>query len=57
MRASPYDFRALGYAPIAIEVPRGRAEYAEHQRDFARRGAMLRSRVAHELRQALAVAA
>ena len=28
MRASPYDLAELGYAPIAIETPAGRAEYA-----------------------------
>lgn len=53
MRASPYDFRELGYAPIAIETPQGRAEYVEHQRDFAVRGALLRDRVTGVLRAAL----
>jgi hypothetical protein len=45
MRASPYDLRALGYAPIAIETAEGRAEYEEHQRDFAERSQPLRSRL------------
>ena len=27
MRASPYDFTALGYLPVRIERPEGRAEY------------------------------
>lgn len=53
MRASPYDFRVLGYAPIAIESPEGRAEYVEHQRDFAARGALLRDRLIAGLRTAL----
>lgn len=53
MRASPYDLSALGYAPIAIETPEGRSEYVEHQRDFARRGAVLRDRVMAVLRAAL----
>ena len=55
MRASPYDFRDLGYAPIPIESPEGRAEYVEHQRDFAERGARLRDRVIACLRAALDV--
>jgi hypothetical protein len=45
MRASPYDFRALGFAPIAIETPAGRAEYEAHQRAFATRGEPLRARL------------
>ena len=42
MRASPYDLSALGYVPVAIETPQGRAEYAAAQRDFAARGQGLR---------------
>ena len=45
MRASPYDFRALSYAPIAIETPEGRAEYEIHQRAFAERSEPLRARL------------
>lgn len=45
MRASPYDLRALGFAPIAIETPAGRAEYEQHQRAFAARGEPLRVRL------------
>ncbi len=45
MRASPYDLRALGFAPIAIETAAGRAEYEEHQRGFATRGEPLRARL------------
>lgn len=36
MRASPYDLRALGYRPVPIETPQGRAEYAREQAGFAR---------------------
>ena len=43
MRASPYDLTALGYSPICIETPEGRAEYESLQRDFARMAAPLRS--------------
>ena len=42
MRASPYDLCALGYAPLAIETPAGRAAYEAHQRAFAERSQPLR---------------
>lgn len=45
MRAAPYDLRALGYEPIAIETPAGKAEYVEHQRALAARAAVLRRRL------------
>ncbi len=45
MRASPYDFRTLGHAPIAIETPEGRAEYEAYQRAFAERSQPLRARL------------
>ena len=45
MRASPYDFRPLGFEPIAIETPAGRAEYEKHQRVFSARGEPLRARL------------
>lgn len=45
MRASPYDLAKLGYAPIAIETPAGRAEYEAHQRAFAERSQPLRARL------------
>jgi hypothetical protein len=45
MRASPYDLHALGFAPIAIETPAGRADYEQHQRAFATRGEPLRARL------------
>lgn len=46
MRASPYDLRALGFEPIAIETPEGRADYERHQRAFTARGDPLRERLA-----------
>jgi hypothetical protein len=49
MRASPYDLSALGYVPVAIETPQGRAEYAAAQRDFATRGQGLRERLLQAL--------
>lgn len=45
MRASPYDLRALGFEPIAIETPAGKAEYTARQREFADRAAPLRARL------------
>ncbi len=45
MRASPYDLQKLGYAPIRIETPEGRAEYEAHQRSFAERSQPLRARL------------
>ena len=45
MRASPYDLRGLGYAPIAIETAAGRADYETHQRAFAERSQPLRARL------------
>jgi hypothetical protein len=45
MRASPYDLARLGFAPIPIETPAGRADYEQHQRAFAARGEPLRARL------------
>ena len=45
MRASPYDLAGLGYAPVRVEAPEGRAEYVRGQRDFAERAGVLRSRL------------
>jgi hypothetical protein len=54
MRASPYDLAALGYPPVRIETPEGRAEYAAAQRGFADRGQALRERLAAVCETALA---
>ncbi|MDT7579813.1 MAG: hypothetical protein QOK35_1077 [Pseudonocardiales bacterium] len=45
MRASPYDLADLGYPPVRIETPAGRAEYARAQAGFAARAAPLRERL------------
>jgi len=45
MRASPYDFSMLGYLPVRVEEPAGRAQYAAAQRQFAARGAKIRERL------------
>jgi hypothetical protein len=43
MRASPYDLRSYGYAPIAVEQPAGRAEYVRCQNAVALHAAPLRA--------------
>ncbi|WP_433285926.1 3-methyladenine DNA glycosylase [Micromonospora sp. CA-244673] len=45
MRASPYDLADLGYPPVRVETPEGRAEYAAAQRGFAERAGELRGRL------------
>lgn len=45
MRASPYDFSALGYEPIKIETPEGRLIYEREQRRLATAAAPLRARL------------
>ncbi|MEU8260657.1 3-methyladenine DNA glycosylase [Micromonospora sp. NPDC048999] len=45
MRASPYDLAELGYPPVRVETPEGRAEYVAAQRGFAERAARLRARL------------
>ncbi|MGY2875510.1 hypothetical protein ACVW00_002700 [Marmoricola sp. URHA0025 HA25] len=48
MRASPYDLADLGYAPVRIETPEGKAEYIAAQREFAERAAPLRQRLVEQ---------
>ena len=57
MRAAPYDLADLGFEPVPIETPEGKAVYVEAQRDFAQRGAPLRARLLAECERLLAVAA
>jgi len=45
MRAAPYDLADLGFEPVRIETPEGKATYVEAQRGFAERGAPLRQRL------------
>jgi len=45
MRAAPYDLRSLGYDPVEIETPAGKAEYVDAQREFGARAQVLRSRL------------
>jgi hypothetical protein len=53
MRASPYDLRELGWEPVAIETPEGKAAYVAGQRGFAARGAVLRERLLEVCRELL----
>jgi hypothetical protein len=53
MQAAPYDLRALGYEPVRIEEPDGRAEYVRRQRELVERAAPLRARLALALATAL----
>jgi hypothetical protein len=45
MRASPYDLRTFGFAPIAIETREGREEYVSHQKAIADRAQPVRMRL------------
>jgi hypothetical protein len=56
MRAAPYDLSALGYAPVRVETPEGKQEYAAAQRAFAERGAPLRARLIQQCTRLLGVA-
>jgi hypothetical protein len=55
MRASPYDLAALGYQPVRVETPQGRAEYVAAQRAFAERAAALRTRLVDAIERATRV--
>jgi len=54
MEAAPYDLAALGYAPIPVETPDGRAEYVRRQRLLVESASPLRARVADALSAGLA---
>ncbi|WP_457206005.1 3-methyladenine DNA glycosylase [Nocardioides sp. P5_C9_2] len=54
MRAAPYDLADLGFEPVRIETPEGRAAYVREQRAFAERGAPLRRRLVEECERLLA---
>lgn len=57
MRASPYDLRDYGFAPIAVETPAGRAEYVRAQQTIAERAAPLRATLAERCDLLLTAAA
>jgi hypothetical protein len=54
MRASPYDFSAIGLNPIAIETAAGRSDYEAEQRRLAALAEPVRVRLIAELSRALA---
>lgn len=45
MRAAPYDLSELGYQPVRIETPSGKAEYVAAQRGFVEHAQVLRRRL------------
>jgi hypothetical protein len=51
MRAAPYDLRELGYEPVPIETPEGKARYVAEQRAFSDRGQALRARLVEAIDQ------
>ena len=53
MRASPYDLTSLGYTPVRIETPEGRAEFEALQREFAVCAAPLRERLVEVCEQVI----
>lgn len=55
MRASPYDFTALGRQPIPIETADGREEYETHQRGLAAKAQPLREKLAATCRTMLSL--
>ena len=57
MRASPYDFSAVGLAPIRIETPEGRGEYEQEQRRLTKKADPLRARLVAALNDALGASA
>jgi hypothetical protein len=54
MRASPYDFSAIGLKPIAIETAEGRVEYEAEQRRLSAMAEPIRARLIAELERSLA---
>jgi hypothetical protein len=55
MRASPYDLAELGYEPVPIETPAGKATYAAAQRAFADRARPLRLQLLEVCDELLAI--
>lgn len=53
MAAAPYDLSAIGYEPVRVETPEGRAEYVRRQRELMDASAPLRARLAGALGRAL----
>lgn len=47
MQAAPYDLSPWKVVPVPIETAEGKAEYVRRQREFADRGAVLRTALLH----------
>lgn len=54
MQASPYDCRALGFEPVAVETPAGKLAYERRQRELSERAKPLRARLIEQLERVLA---
>ena len=54
IRSRAHDLADLGFEPVRIEEPEGKAAYVEAQRGFAERGAPLRARLLAECERLLA---
>jgi hypothetical protein len=53
MEAAPYDLSRLGYEPVRVETPEGRADYARRQRELTERAQPLRQRLGTALEATL----
>ncbi|HEY8374347.1 MAG TPA: 3-methyladenine DNA glycosylase [Pseudonocardiaceae bacterium] len=53
MQASPYDLSELGYQPVRVETPAGRAEFTRRQASFAAQAAPLRQHLIELCRELL----
>ena len=51
MRASPYDLKPLGYAPVKIETDQGKEEYESLQRGFSLKADSIRKRIFSETKK------
>ncbi|WP_343287196.1 3-methyladenine DNA glycosylase [Gordonia sp. SID5947] len=56
MRASPYDLTDLGYDPVPVETPAGRAQYVREQSAIAEEAAGLRAALIDRCSDLLALA-
>lgn len=57
MQASPYDCSSLGFEPVRIETPDGRAEYETRQRGLSEAAAPIRAELIQRLEQVLSATA
>ena len=55
MRASPYDFSAVGLVPICIETVEGKSQYEAEQRRLAKKAEPIRARLITALERALEI--